>query len=873
MLVSASWIPPFLLLCTLTPGGSSDSVLDRATELPTTRASESPVPVELSREDWAGVRAAHAAARHAARPVEGGFQAYSPGQRWSTRFDDRGSLTEPDSGGWTWGLELESYGFAGSEQAVQGPQRVSAEGGRVAYEWDAILEEWYVNDSRGLEHGFTVRRRPVSGEEGGEDPLTFTLAVRGELHPVVDGDGAGVRFLDEEGAAALTYRGLRVFDAEGRVLEAGFERVGDRLRLGIDERSARYPLTIDPVAQQAYLKASNTGMHDAFGTSVSVSGDTVVIGAPGEDSSATGVNGNELDNGALSAGAAYVFVRDGIIWKQEAYLKASNAEELDLFAESVAVSGDTIVVGALYEDSSATGVNGDQNNNSRKSAGAAYVFVRSGTSWSQEAYLKASNAQANDWFGLAVAVSGNTIVVGADHESSNATGVNGDQSDNSVPSAGAAYVFVRSGTSWSQEAYLKASNPDPYDLFGRAVAISGDTIVVGARQEGSNATGVNGNQSNNSELTSGAAYVFRRSGTSWSQEAYLKASNTDWGDQFGYSVAVSGDTIVVSAPVEDGCATGVNGTGDGNGCFASGAAYLFHRSGSSWSQLAYLKASNTEGNDGFGCSVAVSGDKVVVGATGEASGAFGVDGDQLDNSVPSSGAAYVFIRAGATWEHRAYLKASNTDEEDWFGFSVAASGDTLVVSARGESSSATGVNGDQGDDGAQLSGAAYAFLREPGTIYCVGNPGSGIRCPCVNNNDGSLPGSGCANGVFASGARLSGSGIASISTDTLVLTTTHLEPNNFGLYFQADDPVGGGDGVQFGDGLRCADGQVVNLQVRLSDATGTSHTTIEIGAAGMVAPGDTRRYQCIYRTIRKPPCGLGVWDFNLSNGYEITWLP
>ena len=873
MLVSASWIPPFLLLCTLTPSGSSDSGLDRATELPTATASECPAPGGLSKENWAGVRAAYAASRHAAHPVEGGFQAYSLGQQWLTRFDGRGFRTVPDGGGWTWGLELESYGFTGSEQVVQQPERVSAEGGRVAYEWDAILEEWYVNDTRGLEHGFTVRRRPAQGDEEEEGPLTFTLAVRGELRPVVDDDGAGVRFLDEEGAAALTYRGLRVFDAEGRELEAGFERVGDRLRLGIDELGARYPLTIDPIAQQAYLKASNTGAGDSFGSSVAVSGDTVVVGAPGEDSGATVIDGNQLDNRVLSAGAAYVFVRDGIIWRQEAYLKASNAESLDHFGESVSVSGDTVVVGALYEDSNAKGVNGDQGNNSSVSSGAAYVFVRSGTSWSQEAYLKASNAQANDWFGLGVAVSGDTIVVGADRERSNATGVNGDQSDNSVPGAGAAYVFVRSGTSWSQEAYLKASNPDPYDVFGRAVAISGDTVVIGARQEGSKATGVNGDQSDNSVLTSGAAYVFRRSGTSWSQEAYLKASNTGWGDQFGYSVAVSGDTIVVSAPVEDGCATGVNGTGDGDGCFASGAAYLFHRSGSSWSQLAYLKASNTEAYDGFGSSVAVSGDKVVVGATEEASGAFGVDGDQLDNSVPSSGAAYVFIRAGATWEHRAYLKASNPDGEDRFGYSVAASGDTLIVSARGERSSATGVNGDQGDDSANLSGAAYAFYQEPGTVYCSGDPGSGTRCPCVNNNDGSIPGSGCANGVFASGARLAGSGIASVSADTLVLTTTHLEPNNFGLYFQADDPVGGGDGVQFGDGLRCADGRVVNLQVRLSDAAGTSHTTIEIGAAGLVAPGDTRRYQCCYRTIRKPPCGLGVWDFNLSNGYEITWLP
>src|SRR5262249_5202133 len=162
--------------------------------------------------------------------------------------------------------------------------------------------------------------------------------------------------------------------------------------------------------------------------------------------------------------------------------------------QSVAVSGDTVVVGAIFEDSNATGVNGGQADNSAVDAGAAYVFVRNGTTWSQQAYLKASNTGANDGFGSSVAMAGDKVVGGALDEDSNATGVNGDQTNNSSSNSGAAYIFVRSGTTWNQQSYLKASNTGPNDRFGLSVAVSGDTVVVGAYLEDSNAIGVNGDQ-------------------------------------------------------------------------------------------------------------------------------------------------------------------------------------------------------------------------------------------------------------------------------------------------------------------------------------------------------------------------------------------
>jgi hypothetical protein len=167
-----------------------------------------------------------------------------------------------------------------------------------------------------------------------------------------------------------------------------------------------------------------------------------------------------------------------------------------------------VVIGAVGEASNATGVDGNQSDNSASAAGAAYVFTRSGTTWSQQAYLKASNTEAGDLFGDSVAIDGDTVMVGAPYEASNATGVDGNQGDNSAYAAGAAYVFTRSGTTWSQQAYLKASNTGAGDLFGYSVAIDGDTVVIGAYGEASNATGVDGNQGDNSALNAGAAYVF-----------------------------------------------------------------------------------------------------------------------------------------------------------------------------------------------------------------------------------------------------------------------------------------------------------------------------------------------------------------------------
>ncbi|MCB9126044.1 MAG: DUF11 domain-containing protein [Caldilineaceae bacterium] len=661
------------------------------------------------------LRAAYTAARYAVRPVAD----TQHGAVWDARNSAHALHATFTAAGFdlavrlpaedvdvrsTWRLASLGYGTA---QQIAAPGELHSAGQRVEVARPGIVE-WFVNAPAGLEHGFTLAERPGAGEIG--EPLRLVLHVSGDLTPVAEAAGRRISLRDATGNRILTYTGLRVWDAGGTPMPAHMTAAGDRVTINVDDRTARYPLTIDPTfGLEAYLKASNSGAFDQFGYALAVAGDTVVVGAPGEDSNATAIGGDGSNNGAAEAGAAYVFVYSAGVWSEQAYLKAANAEAGDAFGSAVAIAGDTLVVGAPYEDSNANTIDGDGGNNSNGEAGAAYVFVRSGATWTQQAYLKAANSGANDWFGYAVAVDGDTVLVGAPGEASTASGVNGNGADDSAPFAGAAYVFVRSGVTWSQQAYLKASNPQANDDFGWSVALSGESALIGAPFEDSSATGVGGNGADNSAPDAGAAYAFVRSGTAWSQQAYLKASNTGAGDHFGHTVALSGESGVLGAPIESSSATTVNGNGADNNAFSAGAAYVFTRSGTAWSQQAYLKAANAEAYDEFGASVAILGDLVAAGATMEDGGATGVNGNGADNSVPDSGAAYVFLRNGANWAQRDYLKAANRDAGDQFGAAVALAGDRVAIGAPLEDSAGTTINGDGSDNSAEDAGAAYVF--------------------------------------------------------------------------------------------------------------------------------------------------------------------
>ena len=434
--------------------------------------------------------------------------------------------------------------------------------------------------------------------------------------------------------------------------------------------------------------------------------------------------------------------------RQAAYIKASNPHMGDhfgnggtLLGDSVALSGDglTLAVGAPNESSGAKGINGNQNDTSIYSAGAVYVFTRRNATspWAQQAYVKASTPQTGSEFGHVVSLSadGNTMAVSAYFEASASKGINGKEADESIPQAGAVYVFSRRGAAWTQQAYVKASNTGEAgtdgnfgdgDQFGFSISLSddGNTLAVGANAEDSNAKGINGNQEDNSMQSAGAAYIFVRSGTSWTQQAYVKAPNTTANVQFGYSVALSadGNTFAVSAFDEGGASrVVVNGP---NGPFpagrnGTGAIYVYTRSGTTWALQSYLKASNAEGGDSLGVIVSISddGNTVAGGILDEDCMSTGVnpsnpcDNDQkADTSV---GAAVVFVRQGTQWAQQAFIKASNTGKEDWFGSRLQISGDgnTLAIAAQLEDSAAQGINGKQDDDSAQEAGAVYFFTR------------------------------------------------------------------------------------------------------------------------------------------------------------------
>lgn len=396
---------------------------------------------------------------------------------------------------------------------------------------------------------------------------------------------------------------------------------------------------------------------------------------------------------------------------QEAYAKAMISDVLDGYGSVVATDGERMAIGAPFEDSIL-----DPHDNSHADAGAVYVLERDPAGWQQVSMIKATNAEGGDRFGSAVAIAGDTVVIGAPHESSDARGVNGDKFNNRSPSSGAAYVFVRQGARYVFQAYLKASNTDDNDRFGSTVAISGDRIAVGAPGEDSGSRGVGGAQGDNGVRDAGAVYVFCRVGDQWTQEAYIKATNSGGFDAFGTALALHGDTLVVGAPSEDSAATGVDGDGGNDAAPESGAAYAYRFGAGVWRVDAFLKAANTGADDHFGRAVCVHGDFIAVGAPGEASGGRGVDADPTDDGAPGAGAVYVFRRA-SRWTSQHYLKAGNASRGDAFGAAMSLDGTLLLVGAPAEDGDESGVDGDPTGLGVTDSGAGYAFVRDGDTWF------------------------------------------------------------------------------------------------------------------------------------------------------------
>ena len=386
---------------------------------------------------------------------------------------------------------------------------------------------------------------------------------------------------------------------------------------------------------------SSPAQNDDFGVSVAISGNTMVVGADQWYNATT----------TLNPGAAFVYTYDtsSASWVYRATLTAAKPTTGAFFGHSVAIDGNTIVVGAPNDGTA------------RTNAGAAYVFTGSGNSWTQQNVLTASDALSGDKFGSSVSISGNTIVVGA-----------------YLHSGGEAYVFYNDGSGWSASTVManqQILTGGLSDNFGKSVATDGTTIVVGAPLHP-----VSG-------VTTGAAYVFTGSGTSWTQQTILSESTGGlYGDKFGASVAVSGSTIAIGA-------TGATGLSAN-----TGAAYVFTGSGASWNQQAKVQASNGDAGDNFGNSIALSGERLVVGADQE-------DGDNTstltfpNENAQFAGAVYIYMRDSSnTWTQSVYLKASDAAAYNFFGASVGIDNDWLVTGATGKTIS-----------GVTSAGGGYAF--------------------------------------------------------------------------------------------------------------------------------------------------------------------
>ena len=391
--------------------------------------------------------------------------------------------------------------------------------------------------------------------------------------------------------------------------------------------------------QDAYIKASNTGNFDYFGSSISLSGDgkTLVVGAPKEDGTA--------DN----SGAVYVFTHDGTDWSEQDYLKSNYIVEDDHFggagALDVSDDGSIIAIGAIGEDSNQVGTSNIINNDFKLAlgAGAAYIFTRTGSNWAQTAYIKASNSGAGDNFGtLSLSGGGSTLVVGAPGE------------DDTASNSGAVYVFVYNGTKWLEKVRIKASNADPEDLFGgqQSIVISKDglTFAVSAEGEDSDALGINGNDGNDGTNTS-AVYVFRTQGadSDWIEEAYIKSDHDNenlFGGKASLALDKTGTRLAIGSVFNSSSSLGVSSNSNNIGSLTqAGAVYFYTKSGSSWAKTSFLKAPNTGSSDHFGVSVAIdeTGATMVVGAAKESSNATGVAGTgQANNGASDSGAVYVY---------------------------------------------------------------------------------------------------------------------------------------------------------------------------------------------------------------------------------------
>ena len=540
------------------------------------------------------------------------------GQNLAADFTPSG--VQVHRGNTLWGMRMAAYGYGNDLRAVD-PAPPQATGNRVEYRRGS-LTEWYVNGPLGLEQGFTIAQPP--GQSHGR-PLTVALALSGDFTPTLDESGTSLTLISRKGGANLRYAGLTAYDSTGKTLQARLVLEAQQVLIRVGDTEAKYPLVIDPFIEVAQITSSDSKTDDWFGNSVAFSGNTLVIGAPG------------------NGGAAYVFVEPATGWATTstfvARLSASDGAASDAFGSSVAISGNTIFVGA---NNAAVGPNLQQ--------GATYIFVEPATGWAtmtQTAKLTASDGKATDGFGQSVSISGPKLVVGAA----------GWLASTKTP--GAAYLFVRPSSGWATTSTFRAkltpSDGAAGDLFGYGVAINQDTVVVGAPGQGGGY---------------GSAYVFVKPTTGWkssTETGKLVPSDASTVGAHGNSVAVSGNTIAVGAPGSGG-----------------GAVYVFLKPPTGWTtvnETAKLTASDVLSGAALGSSVAIGGNAVAAGAPNRRFGQY------------QTGAIYLFLRPATGWSNmtQTFRGIGSVDDRDEMGLSVAFVGNSTVVAGGPRASNFTGA--------------------------------------------------------------------------------------------------------------------------------------------------------------------------------------
>jgi trimeric autotransporter adhesin len=555
-----------------------------------------------------------------------GLRAINPAQRLRMRFSGKG--VEIASARAHVSLHVVAYG-RGTALTTPGRARVTVHKNTVKYIYDPFTE-WFANGPRGLDQGFDVAA-PPHGERGA---LTFAVALSGRLHARLRRGALLLR----GGGASLRYGGLITTDAHGHVLRSWLVLAGDRLLIRVDDRGAQYPLRIDPFLEQSTLSDNPGASGENFGEAVAVSGRTLIVGTIHH------IVPSNL-GAQVEPGAAYVFTEPASGWahaRQVAIFKPPRYQSEEAFGQSVAISGNTIVVGDPFRE---VGRHVDQ--------GAAYVFVKPAVGWRSArptAQMTAAGGGESEVFGESVAISGNTVLVGApgrkvgehvfqgavdvfalsrspragapkqlaqltahDGQANDALGVSVAIWRSTVVAGadmhrvgetaeqGVAYIFQRHGTGW-RNAHATAQLADgagqPRELFGRAVAIWHNTVVVGAPFRG----GENPDQ--------GAAFVFVKPASGWhgshTQTAELTASDPGKNDQLGGALAIYGSLIVAGAP---GHVT------------EQGAGYAFVKPATGWrttTETGEITAASGAPGDILGESVALADGAIFLGAPNRA---------------------------------------------------------------------------------------------------------------------------------------------------------------------------------------------------------------------------------------------------------------